>query len=1213
MSDFHINDLIEQILSADSEDDWQDVVQEWGPRLLADLNHISAFQKSVQALMSNGSHDAVKTLMRWYQQIMKAGGNELKMRLMEAESESEIRQILAENQEFVEPELVHSALREIPGLISPSCPYPPQVADQLVERILKINLIVSKVLEDEHLEADCLKMRSQILQEKGELDAAIEDLEAALPLYANTDDAVERARCLGLIGAMSRETSQHERSLQALRRAAEILKEESNDFVLGRVYEDFALTYQALGDAEQESASLQRALVHRLAAKQWPQAANICQCLASSFLSKQEPAIAATYVRKLLDLYEDESICCDLPDLDPRLSWNVGQVAIWMAGQIHAEGHFLHQSGEENAVSDYSNFTDPEKRQQAETWLELLRAVNQQSPEPAALVYEDFVQAVIWVEQGRLSEAIGKLEKRLPALLAEGNFDLLGSTYALLFTSTRQLGRLDDAVKWSEKGLEHACVCGETSREGAWLQSAGICHLEMGQLDRALYCFNAALTRAREGSTFVDRVLEASTSGSLGKVYLSMGDFKLAAKSTRLAYELARQYGHKRGEASELQNLAELIIRSKDDEEAAVVAEELAPTVCNLLPELAETPSFFAIQNMTQFRSQLPIMLIERSADLLSRIHDPVGHANALHGLAILIPDGDQRANDLHRQVLQIRRELCDQQGEARVLGSIGADFANRGENEKALECLRQCFDLALESQVFDCAYKAGTDLGKLHETLGDRETAEDYYRQSVDLIELARRQLPTFDPFLIGFGATKMETYYRLHALLDGQDKNSQAFDVVQLSKSRALLEMTASAELQPSIALQAPMTELLAEEKKILTELRQNQTESLSESHHSQYQGTFVLNEKLQNIYHQMETHDPEYVSLRQGLPATEQSLVEWLAQQDRPILLVEYYHDGRDLHIYCLRSEWQRVRHAKITIPIDSLWQAYRDFQREVVRHKSRGGNSWSRLGQQMLEPIADHLHPDDLIYFVPHRLIHGLPIHAMPFNGQPLITQNPVAYVPNSSVLRLTQSPGKGTGKLQRCVSIGVVFEEEAHDVADLFGVEATISDKLTADQVSEICKGQDVCHFSCHGAFDVNDPLSSGLLLWNLDDAQSAPPGAVLTARQIMQMPWGHELVCLSACQTGLNEISEGDELLGLTRGFLYAGVASLVVSLWSVDAESTRRLMRGFYSHLLDEYRRTGRVNKVDALQRTQIELIEEQGPRAIYNWGPFLLVGDWR
>jgi hypothetical protein len=92
-------------------------------------------------------------------------------------------------------------------------------------------------------------------------------------------------------------------------------------------------------------------------------------------------------------------------------------------------------------------------------------------------------------------------------------------------------------------------------------------------------------------------------------------------------------------------------------------------------------------------------------------------------------------------------------------------------------------------------------------------------------------------------------------------------------------------------------------------------------------------------------------------------------------------------------------------------------------------------------------------------------------------------------------------------------------------------------------------------------------------------------------------------VVLSACQTNLGDLSEGDELVGLTRAFIFAGTPSVIASLWSVEDESTALLMERFYTHL-----REG-AGKAEALRQAQIE-VRDQDPNPYY-WAAFVLSGD--
>ena len=210
--------------------------------------------------------------------------------------------------------------------------------------------------------------------------------------------------------------------------------------------------------------------------------------------------------------------------------------------------------------------------------------------------------------------------------------------------------------------------------------------------------------------------------------------------------------------------------------------------------------------------------------------------------------------------------------------------------------------------------------------------------------------------------------------------------------------------------------------------------------------------------------------------------------------------------------------------------------------------------------------------------------------------------------------MTQNQAKGTGRLESCVSFGVVFEEEAREVAALFGTEPVVRPGLTSADVAELCAGKDVCHFSCHGYYNPDYPLASGLVLQpDGDGAEEVGVGRLLTARQVMEMRLRAELICLSACESGSSKVAEGDELLGLIRALLHAGASSIVASLWRVDAATTRDFMVAFYRRLREQYLASRTIDKADALRQAQLQLMDTVGARSSFHWAPFVLIGDWQ
>lgn len=249
---------------------------------------------------------------------------------------------------------------------------------------------------------------------------------------------------------------------------------------------------------------------------------------------------------------------------------------------------------------------------------------------------------------------------------------------------------------------------------------------------------------------------------------------------------------------------------------------------------------------------------------------------------------------------------------------------------------------------------------------------------------------------------------------------------------------------------------------------------------------------------------------------------------------------------------------------------------------------------------------------------------------------------MSYLSSASLLQFTA--GKRKSGREKILAVGNpkssnpavelrAAEFETRSVARLYrGSRTLLREKATEEKIKELSAGYDVLHFAAHGELRDDDPLSSAILL-----ANDGKEDGRLEVREIFQMSINADLVVLSGCETGLGKLSDGDEFVGLTRAFIYAGTPSVVASLWKVEDRSTAALMASFYRNL-----RT--MTKVEALRQAQLELIRGVGggellakrgvggigklgeiarskPRSPgsltvsashpYFWAPFILVGD--
>ena len=125
---------------------------------------------------------------------------------------------------------------------------------------------------------------------------------------------------------------------------------------------------------------------------------------------------------------------------------------------------------------------------------------------------------------------------------------------------------------------------------------------------------------------------------------------------------------------------------------------------------------------------------------------------------------------------------------------------------------------------------------------------------------------------------------------------------------------------------------------------------------------------------------------------------------------------------------------------------------------------------------------------------------------------------------------------------------------------------------------------------------------------SLLDRSGRKQDGFLRLHDVYELELSADLVVLSGCQTALGKELGGEGLVGLTRGFMYAGARSVVASLWQVDDESTAELMKRFYRAMLKEGRRPA-----DALRTAQLELSRHPRWSEPFYWAGFVLQGDWR
>ncbi|HKQ73873.1 MAG TPA: CHAT domain-containing protein [Blastocatellia bacterium] len=147
----------------------------------------------------------------------------------------------------------------------------------------------------------------------------------------------------------------------------------------------------------------------------------------------------------------------------------------------------------------------------------------------------------------------------------------------------------------------------------------------------------------------------------------------------------------------------------------------------------------------------------------------------------------------------------------------------------------------------------------------------------------------------------------------------------------------------------------------------------------------------------------------------------------------------------------------------------------------------------------------------------------------------------------------------------------------------------------------------IVHFATHGLINSENPELSGLVL-SLVDEKGKPQDGFLRMSEIFNLRLPADLVVLSACQTALGKEIKGEGLVGLTRGFMYAGAERVTASLWQVDDQATSQLMRHFYRGMLKEG-----LRPAAALRAAQLEMSRSSRWSSPYYWAGFVIQGEWK
>jgi CHAT domain-containing protein/tetratricopeptide (TPR) repeat protein len=474
---------------------------------------------------------------------------------------------------------------------------------------------------------------------------------------------------------------------------------------------------------------------------------------------------------------------------------------------------------------------------------------------------------------------------------------------------------------------------------------------------------------------------------------------------------------------------------------------------------------------------------------------------------------------------------------------------------------------------------------------------------------ELERHQARLHhDELRVTFFKGRQRAYEALVRLsLESDDHLSTAYAWCERARSRGLIELLS--HCAPA-SLRIADQSLLAKVNRLREELNIQYARAHPESRpiatSSDFETIEIKEQELSRTLRDVSKQDPEYASLQQVSIATLDSLQAALPKRTT---VIEYFTTGDEVLAFIVSSQDARVvRHLCPTARVLSQ-QERLGFQLEKFM---LGKDYVSAHEKQILETTRRHLHElhkylvapfikeieTPHLAIVPHGSLHFLPFHAF-FDGEKyLIDDYEISYAPSASVLKYCLEKPVINDAVPLLVGVAdetvPLVHQELTRLKLLFPNARVLEDEsATREAFVEHSKAAEFLHIATHAVFRHDNPMFSSFKLAD----------GWFTAFDLFSMICQTNLVTLSGCQSGMSEVTGADDLLGLMRGFLYAGARSLLLSLWNVNDESTASLMAEFYQELQKG------TAKSTAFRSAMLR-IREQYPNPFY-WAPFLLAGN--
>ncbi len=841
---------------------------------------------------------------------------------------------------------------------------------------------------------------------------------------------------------------------------------------------------------------------------------------------------------------------------------------------------------------------------------------------------------------GQYSQAMVHYDSALVIARKIGDRKSEGGWLGSLGNSCFVLSQYQQAIAYYASALGIAREFGVRRDEGGWLGSLGNAYFRLGQYQRAIEYYDSALGIARK---IGDQRAEAAWLGNLGSSYQSLGQYQKAIAYYDSGLVIARKIGGRQAEGGFLGILG-TAYRWLGQYQRAIAYSDSALSIARKIGDRQAEGVWLgnlgvAYKSLGQY--QRAIAYSDSALSIARKIGGRQAEGACLGDLGVAYESLGQyqQAIAYYDSALGIAREIGDREGEGRHLGNLGEAYRSLGLYPQAITYADSALFIAKEIADAENIWQRYWSLAKSHSKTSETKRNEviNFYDNAVAALENITGQLVQ-DVHKLSYVQDKQKLYVDYINYLVAQPEpqyHEKALEISEASRTRALRDLLHGQRTQ------SPLTE----EKRLAA---MKYTEELFAAHTAAQSELLAASkmtragaEKRLEDWAQQITIPSDTLASTATAPVIQ---LQDIQAEARNATLLEYHvlDDGVVIWVVDQTGKVfavkQNIAKEKLRSLIDSVRQVLEveGFVKSTASRKKARTPLLQTLDALLIRPMKDYLPKDSNqpLVILPHDVLFLLPFAClMDSSGQYLAQRYTFSTAPSVGLLKFTREkireqqdrenpklllmgnpkmpdemwlPLPGAEKEVKLIADQVNRKKEAgFSIPHAAPRQALPLTKAQATEAEfrQIASVHNYIHLATHG-YVVSDALRCGLVLAKTGETMETD--GILTTAEIFGLQLNAELVVLSACQTGLGEISS-DGVAGLSRAFLYAGVSSLIVSLWTVSDEVTQELMVKFYEELAVD------GNKARALRAAQLATMKIKKYSHPKDWAGFVLVGQPR